>query len=252
MESRRWYRLIIRSPRTLLGWAAATLSLVVLAFALLATLAGFFDRDPIHYFGDFAVRPRPLATVYFSGDMGLRFGMGPAITKALAAQNIPVIGMNSSTLFARHRSRAEVDSIVAQAVRDALARSQADRVILIGQSFGSDVLGTGIAHLPVDLRPRIAMLILVVPGQSVFFRADPTNILYHGKADWRAIDAMRSVTWVPVTCIYGTLETDSLCPLLGGPRISRIPLPGGHFLGRDSERVIRVILNAIRPVASAS
>ncbi|MDB5706772.1 MAG: type secretion system protein VirJ [Sphingomonas bacterium] len=221
---------------------------IALAVAALAFAAGFFDRDPIHFFGDFGPGRTRVAALYFSGDMGLRFGMGPHVTQALAARHIPVMGVSSPAIFARRRTRAEVDAVVAGAVRDALAHAHADRLVLIGQSFGSDIIGTGVADLPADLRGRIAAIVLVVPGQTVFFRADPTSLTYRGTPDGQAIDSMRTVSWAPVVCIYGQRETDSLCPLLAGPRVQRVPLPGGHFLANDSARLIATILASLRHV----
>jgi type IV secretory pathway VirJ component len=234
------------APKALrwIGGLALVTSAVLL---VVAGIAGFFDRDPIRLFGDFGRGPVPVVALFFSGDMGLRFGMGPHVTQALSARGIPVMGVNSPTIFGRHRSRVEVDGVVADAVRSALALAHADRVVLIGQSFGSDVLGTGAARLPADLRSKVAAIILVVPGQTVFFRADPTSLAYRGTPDAQAVDAARTLSWAPLTCIYGARETDSLCPLLAAP-VKRIALPGGHFLGNDANRLIATIVAALRPV----
>ncbi len=128
-----------------LRWTGGIALVAAAAFLVVAAVAGFFDRDPIRLFGDFGRGRVPVVALFFSGDMGLRFGMGPHVTQALAARGIPVMGVNSPTIFGRHRSRAEVDALVAGAVRSALDRAHADRVVLIGQSFGSDILGTGAA-----------------------------------------------------------------------------------------------------------
>jgi type IV secretory pathway VirJ component len=230
-----------------LRWIGGIALVASAALLVVAAIAGFFDRDPIRLFGDFGRGRVPVVALFFSGDLGLRFGMGPHVTQGLAVRGIPVMGVNSPTVFGRHRSRAEVDGLVADAVRGALARAHADRVVLIGQSFGSDVLGTGAARLPADLKSKVAAIVLVVPGQTVFFRADPTSLAYRGTPDAQALDAARTLSWAPLTCIYGARETDSLCPLLAAP-VKRIALPGGHFLDNDPHRLVATILGALRPV----
>ena len=232
---------------SLLRWLGAALLLVAATALGVAAVAGFLDRDPMRFLGDYSRSRTPLALVFFSGDMGLRFGMGPAVTQGLA-HDLPVMGVNSPALFGRHRTRAEVDAIVADAVREALDRAHADRIVLVGQSFGSDMLATGLAALPPDLRAKVAAIVLVVPGRTVYFRADPTGFAYRGTPDSYAVDTIRTVTWAPLVCIYGRREPDSLCPLLDRPGVGRIALPGGHFLDNDRDRLIATIRAALHPI----
>lgn len=223
---------------------AAGLTLVAGATALLLGAAGFLDRDPHRLFA--ASGPRAgVSALYFSGDMGLRFGMGPATSQALAAHGVSVLGVNSSVLFRTHKTRAETSATVAQAVRDGLRQAGSDRLVLIGQSFGADILQTGLVDLPANLRRHVRAVILVVPGRDVFFRADPTGFAYRGTPDSDGAEAVRALRWVPLTCIYGTEERDSACPAARGTGATVIAMPGGHFLHRDSAGLIGHVLAAV-------
>lgn len=228
------------------GLVAGLLAVAAIAAGLVTfLLAGFADRDAVHLFAAEG-RARPLTALYFSGDMGLRFGMGPYTAAGLAQQGIPVMGVSSSTLFAQHQTAARTDAIVAEAVRQALARSGSDRLILIGQSFGADILQTGLAHLPAALRPRIASVILVVPGETVFFRADPLGFAYRGTPDSLAAHTLPAIDWVPLTCIYGVAEPDSACPSVRGANTHVVAMPGGHFLKNDHDALLGQVMAAIR------
>lgn len=182
-------------------WSKLAGASVVVAFAVilgLALAAGFFDRDPVSLIGKFGGERRRIAVLFFSGDMGVRFGAGPHVTKAFAASGIPVVSVSSPALFATRRTREQVDRIVADSIETALATSKADRLVVIGQSYGSDILGTGLAALDPALRSRIAAVVLVVPGEKVFFRADPTDLTYQGKPDALAVEALARIDWVRV------------------------------------------------------
>lgn len=226
------------------GVVVALLALAALSVVVLIGVAGYFDKDPISQFPAVGARS-PVGALYVSGDMGLRFGMGPSTAAALAQHGIAVVGVSAPAVFGTHRSRDAVDRVVADAVRQGLARTQAHRLVLIGQSFGADILQTGLAALPTDLRSRIAAVVLVVPGRTVFFRADPSGFAYRGVPDSIAPATARTIDWVPLTCIYGRAEPDSLCPHLDRANQRVVAMPGGHFLNRDSSAVTAQVLAAI-------
>lgn len=203
------------------------------------------------YFGGsvYAAMPAPFhrtapprtVVVLFSGDMGFRLGMGPKIADRLVADGIPVLGVSSLVHFRRERTPAEIQAFVVEASRRALAFGHADRLILIGQSFGADMLQVGATGLPDDLRAKVLMIALVVPGDSVIYRASPAELFNWAAPDAPALPTARELDWAPVACIYGREEDDSLCPHLVMPNVTRIALPGGHPLRRDADGLYAAI-----------
>ncbi|WP_010545160.1 AcvB/VirJ family lysyl-phosphatidylglycerol hydrolase [Sphingomonas elodea] len=229
-------------------WVAALLALLAATAVALYWSAGFLDRDPVHLYG-MPARPggTPVVAIFLSGDMGIRYGMGSYVVESLSDAGVPVYAIASSTKFARRRSAAEVQALLPDAIRESLRRSGARKVVVIGQSFGADMARVGMASLPVDLRAKVAALVLVVPGATAYFRADPLGLAYIGTPDADA-SAARVLTWLPVTCIRGADETDSLCPSLLAPNVRRITLPGGHFLRMDHDLLVRTVFAALAPV----
>lgn len=232
-------------------WLVACL-LVVAAIAGVLTNAprlGLLGSDPIRMFPAPIHAPsgRPrLAAVFFSGDMGFHFGIGADVASAVAARGVPVLGVSSPVTFADRKTRAEAHDIVASAIRLALARTGADKVLLMGQSYGADIVATIAPGLPPDLRARIAAIDLTVPSRSVYFRADPSELAYLGAPDAQPLAGMRKLDWAPVVCVYGVEEPDSLCPSLSGTGAQVFGLPGGHHLRRDEGQVIATTLAALR------
>ncbi len=241
IEARRWRRG---------AWVTGIISAIVVLFVY---LAGYFDGDPVHAYpalGVHASGPPPIAVVNFSGDMGLRFLLGASTSRGLTEHGIPVIGITTPALFARARTRGELSAIVADGVRTALARTGAKRIVVMGQSYGADIVQTGLADLPADLRPRVAAIVLILPGDTVFYRADPSGLLYdHGTPDSMAVTTGNALTWAPVTCIYGVEEDDSLCPLLTIPNAQKVGMPGGHNIHHDADGLLSHVLAVVRAVS---
>jgi type IV secretory pathway VirJ component len=211
--------------------------------------AGYFDRDPVHVYP--AVPPAAsIAVVNVSGDMGLRFLLGASTSRGLTDHHVPVVGISTPAVFRQRRTRAEVDAFMAATIRTALARTGVARVVVMGQSYGADIVQTGLARLPADLRAKVAAIVLVLPGDSVYFRADPTSWSYGDSPDSVGVTTANTLTWAPLTCIYGVEEDDSLCPLLRVPGARVIGMPGGHNIHHDEAGLLRHVLTAVRAVAS--
>jgi type IV secretory pathway VirJ component len=233
------------------AWVTGILSAIVVLFVY---LAGYFDRDPVHVYPAIGVRSSAapsVAVVNFSGDMGLRFLLGASTSRGLTEHGIPVVGIATPALFARTRTRDELNAIVADGIRTALARTGAKRIVVMGQSYGADIVQTGLADLPASLRARVAAIVLILPGNTVFYRADPSGLLYdHGTPDSIGATTGNRLTWAPLTCIYGVEETDSLCPLLTIPNARKVGMPGGHNIRHDANGLLAHVLAAIRGVTS--
>lgn len=240
-----------RETRVRKSWLLGGLASLALIAALLIGFMGY-----IGYFGGAVFVPVPatgrpapaergLAAVLLSGDMGFKIGMGPQIAERLAADGVPVIGVNSLAYFRIRRSPAENEALIAEATRRALALPGARRVVLIGQSFGADMLQAGLPALPRDLREKVAMVALIVPLDTIEYRASPAELINLAPSDAPALRTARQLGWVPVLCIHGEEETDSLCPLLTLPNVRRVALPGGHPMRRDTGRVHAVLKQAI-------
>jgi type IV secretory pathway VirJ component len=220
----------------------------------ICTLAGYWAY--LGYFGGAlfvpvkataAVSPAraQIAAVIISGDMGFKVGMGPQIAARLAADGIPVLGVNSLVYFRNRRSPDEIRQLIADSVRRGLTHGHARKLVLIGQSFGADMVHVGLVALPAVLKHKVAMVALIVPTDNVNYQASPMELLNLVPPDAPALPTARQLNWVPTLCVYGREETDSLCPQLTAPNVRRIALPGGHPLHRDADALYGQLITAI-------
>ncbi len=222
-------------------------ALIVLALivALAMGVMGWLGYFGGALFTDIAARSTsdraPFAVVLLSGDIGFNTGMSPDIAERLAADGIPVVGVNTLTYLHKTRTPAEITSLIARAEQRALRLGHTDRVVLIGVSFGADMLHVGLVGLPASLRDKVRRVALIVPENTVQFRASPGEIFDYWTPTSNALPTARRLTWAPLLCIHGVVEADSLCPLLKQPNARIIALPGGHPLHRDADALYATV-----------
>ena len=188
---------------------------------------------------------RGTMAIYFSGDLGFNTGMGPKITRDLADHGIPVLGVNSLTLFAHQQSPAATEAIVSRAVDHALEVNGVTRLVLIGQSFGANALIEGARGLSPSQRAHISLIVPLTPSDITVLQATPGGVVDLGPT-FPALPAARALNWRPVVCVQGQKESHGLCPQWQQSNVRMIALPGGHFLNDDTTLVARTILRAIQ------
>ncbi len=215
---------------TLLG-AGAGLSLAT------GYLGGAVWRD--HPVPQTRATPPPGAAVFLSGDMGPNFSLARYAIDRLARGGVPVVSVNSLAFFRHERTPAEVRALIARSIRRAIALSGADRVVLIGQSFGADSIPIGLADLPSALRRRLGGVILIVPATSYEMRASPSEIFSWTEPEHPAAEQLDNLGDLPVVCLRGAEETDSLCPELAARGATVITMAGGHRLAFDGDGLAR-------------
>jgi len=221
------------------------LAVVVLAATCFLGFIGYFGGPIFTEVAPSGSHRSDVAAIFLSGDMGFRVGMGPHVADRFAAAGIPVTEVNSLTVFRLRRTPDQTAAILETAIRHALANPGIRRVALIGQSFGADALQVGLAHLATSQRARIVFVGLVVPGKTVFYRASPAELFSLGEPDAEALATAQKLDWVPTLCIQGQEETDSLCEDLKLRNVTRLELPGGHYLHRDADAVASALLRAL-------
>jgi type IV secretory pathway VirJ component len=224
-------------------------AVVAIAFAGFLGLIGYFAREPIIVFKASA-RPAPsragLSAIYLSGDMGFDLALSRVVLNRLSADGVPVIGVNSLIFFRQRRTQAEVTALITDAMRRALTFGRAKRLILIGQSFGADMLQAGLTGLSKELRSKVGLVALIVPSKTLDYQVSVFEILARATPDADGFPTARQLTWAPTICIYGGREKDSLCPMLPQLNVRKVALPGGHFLRHDGNGLYTALMSGLR------
>ncbi|HEY0767099.1 MAG TPA: AcvB/VirJ family lysyl-phosphatidylglycerol hydrolase [Steroidobacteraceae bacterium] len=176
-----------------------------------------------------------------SGDGGWA-GLDQELAARLAASGVPTVGLNSLKYFWTERTPEATTQDVARVLRHYLTSWNKQRVLLIGYSFGADVLPFVVNRLPPELQRRVASVSLLGIDSNASFEVRI--------ADWVGSDGrgpptrpeLAALAHLPVLCIYGGGETDSICPGLAAAGIAREQIgKGHHFSGEYATLADRIL-----------
>jgi type IV secretory pathway VirJ component len=121
-----------------------------------------------------------------------------------------------------------------------------DSVLLVGYSFGAEVLPFMVNRLPDALRQRVRVLALLAPSPTADFTFHVGDWFGHSGRDARpTVPEAKRVDVPGFLCLYGTDDTESVCPAVAPPAVA-VQLPGGHHFGGDYQAIASRILAEAR------
>jgi len=189
-----------------------------------------------------AVKPTRLFAVIWSGDGGWR-DLDKTIGEILAQRGVPVVGVDCLRYFWNKREPDQVASDLARILAAARAAWKTPDAVVIGYSFGADVLPFAVNRLPPAERSRVVLQSLLGLEANAPFEIEVTGWL--GQTDEEAplvLPELQRFGFSRLQCVYGEEEEDSLCraPELAKAEILRVA--GGHHFDEDYEKLADTIL----------
>ncbi len=182
-----------------------------------------------------------------TGDGGWA-GLDQDLAARLAADGVPTVGLNSLKYFWRERSADQTAQDVARVMRHYLAAWHAQRLLLIGYSFGADVLPFVMNRLPPELRARVASVSLLGIDAHASFEVHVAEWVGGDQGGPPTRPEVNELRGVRVLCIYGEGETDSICPQLP-PWVTREQIGKGHHFSGEYALLAERILSFTRAPA---
>lgn len=186
--------------------------------------------------------------VLVSGDGGWA-ALDRAVAAELAAQGIPTVGWDSLRYFWTARTPAQTGSDLQRVLEYYLRTWNKEAALLIGYSFGADVLPFMVGHLAPDLRGRVRLVALLSPSPNASFEFHLTDWLGTGATEdaLPVAPEVQQMNWVKRLCLYGDQDATSVCPQLVNTGVIVLPLPGDHHFNNDYAGVAKHILEQAGP-----
>jgi type IV secretory pathway VirJ component len=176
-----------------------------------------------------------------TGDGGWA-GLDQELAARLAADGVPTVGLNSLKYFWTERTPEQTAHDVERLLRHYLAAWNRPRVLLIGYSFGADVLPFVVNRLPPDLRGHVASVSLLGIDAHASFEVRIAGWVGGDEGGPPTRPELSRIGNLPVLCIYGEGEADSICPGLPAGPIAREQIgKGHHFSGEYATLADRIL-----------
>lgn len=182
--------------------------------------------------------------VILSGDGGWR-DIDSSIGTALQADGVPVLGVDSLRYFWRTRTPEGTAQDLAALITRYRAAWGVKNVMLVGYSFGADVLPATYLALPGPVRRSILTVGLLGFSPQADWQITVAGWLgSHGGDATPTLPAAGALPLWKVLCVHGKDEDDSACPQLGVDGAELLQTKGGHHFGGDYRSVEKALLAA--------
>jgi len=192
-----------------------------------------------------AQAPGSRVVVLLSGDGGWAV-IDRSVAQALARRGVAVVGWSSLYYYWDPRTADEAAHDLARIIDAYTSRLNRPRVLLVGYSFGADVLPFLVNRLPPAERAKVDGVVLLGASPSATFKFNLVNWLgiSTGPSYRVAPEVARMKGDPPVLCINGRLEREKGCPLLAPLGARVVMLSGGHHFDGRYRRLAQLILGA--------
>jgi type IV secretory pathway VirJ component len=186
--------------------------------------------------------------VLYSGDGGWR-DLDRSLADVLASKGMSVAGLDMLRYYWKEKQPAEAAPDLARIIQHYASHWQCSKVVLIGFSFGADVMPFLVSRLPADVRQKVVLMTLLSPERTTAFEVEVNGWLGgKPKAGVPIAPEVGKLQGLKIQCIYGEEEgADSLCtdPSVGG--LTVLKKTGGHHFDKNYAELADDILAADSP-----
>lgn len=201
---------------------------------------------PIHMLDGKATQDT-LAILY-SGDGGWQ-DLDEEVGSYLRNAGIPVIGLNSLSYFWSGRTARKTAGDLGRIIDYYTRRLKVHHVLLVGYSFGADVMPASYNRLSPEQKAKVKAISLLSMSHKVDYVISLRGWLgfqTEGKGG-NPVDDVRSIRPEIVQCVYGKNDDhDNACPVLRRTGVKVIGMPGGHHFGGDYDRLAQYIVASLK------
>lgn len=183
----------------------------------------------------------PIALL-ISGDGGW-YRFEQSIADRLANIGIPTLGLDSRKYFWERKSPEETAAYITKELLRYAKEWGRKKFLLIGYSFGAEVVPFLITRFPRELRSEVVSAVLLSPETTTDFEIHISNMLGLGnpKDIYKVTDEIVKAQMVPILIIYGDGEKSKVPALLSGTTVKVVKIPGDHHYKSNETLIVETM-----------
>lgn len=192
-----------------------------------------------------AEKPGDTIAIFISGDGGWR-KIDQKVSAILSREGIYVIGLNAMAYFWNKKTPEQTAGDIAWIIEKYSAGLDRENILLIGYSFGADILPFIMTRLPVDSREKVFGAVMMATSNNAIFEVNyPTLTGKHIKGS-PTIPEIARIDSAKMLFIGGTEDNTSIVPMLDKKIYNTVVLKGAHHFDRDYDKIGNIILSWYR------
>jgi type IV secretory pathway VirJ component len=218
------------------------------SFLLILTiyLAGFTGQDarlPIYaYKGRDSTSP---LLFYVSGDGGINNSFSASFMKRFNDEGYSIIGLDSRSYFWVQKKPQEAADEISNVLAQYLKQWNCKGLVLIGYSFGADVMPFIQRRLQRNIYLLNKHLVLMSPAKKTDFTIHVLSMFGVDTNKGESVPDEINKLLIPTTLIFGETENDFPLHAITTKNVQTIKLPGGHHYNRNIGELVKQITNRI-------
>lgn len=199
------------------------------------------------------VATRNTLAIVYSGDGGWR-DIDQKLAAYLSSDGIPVVGVDALRYFWTEKTPQQTANDLSRIIATYRKRWNVEHVVLIGYSFGANILPATYRLLPQADRDTVRLVSMLALSHQADFEIAVTGWLgYSGMGKYGdPADDLALMEPHKIQCIYGLAEDDTACPAVAAYSGADIRArPGGHHFDGDYRALNRLIVDRLDALNAA-
>jgi len=182
---------------------------------------------------------------YISGDGGIN-NFSSDLCESLKDKGYDVSALNAKSYFYDKKTPEESANEINEYLSKKIEGRSNQQIVIIGYSFGADVLPFILNRLPKNIHDKIIISFLMASSGSTDFEIHWADMLGGNKK--RSMDVVTEINKLNddnVVIISGSVDGNLELNKITLKKYTHEVLPGGHHFDGDTEEIVRVILKHI-------